>query len=71
MISEELVSFRQNPVVEKIRKCSEGPVQTGFSGGPPVGMLKNQSEIFGRGIADAGIEQQDLVVENKSALKRI
>lgn len=66
MIPEELVSFPQDCVVEEIRKRRERAIQTGFASGPPIRMLKNESDILRRVFADARIEQQDLVIENQS-----
>ena len=69
MISGGLFAVPQNRIVEKVRKSGERPIQSGFSGGPPIGVFENQRDVFGREFANAGIEKKTFVVEDEPGLK--
>ena len=71
MISGGLIAIAEHGVVEKIRKRSKGPIQTGFPGGPPIGVFKDEGDVFGSDFANAWINKQALIVEDEAGLKRI
>ena len=72
MISEKLVSFPQDCVVEEIRQRREGTIQTGFPSGPPVSVLKYERQVAAGSFTDARIaQQQGLVVQRETGLEGI
>ena len=70
MIAGGMIAFTKDRIIEKIRKCSNRPVETTFTIGPPISVLQDQLNILGGSLQETRIlKNQSLIIKHETGVE--